>query len=1024
MISLPRVAALLGIALLLAHATVAVAAPAHDEPVVLHQPDGTAFVARQFGDEWMNGTETVDGYTILRDARSGYWTYADVTQAGALVTSPYVVGRDLPYALPQFIRPAVNPSSPALSGAQSFGSDQPDLVPFTGSRKMLVILVKFTNQANSTTAASWQGRFFGASNSVKDFYTRTSYGNLNIVPAAETSGTANDGIVGWLSLPQTHPNFGGSIGASAQTLASNAMVAASSFVNYATFDTNGDGMLSESELLIIIIVAGNETSFGGPAACSPNVWGHRWGITGGVSVDGKTLSSYAMFGENHCTTTTPSAQATLGIIVHETGHLLGLPDLYDIDQSSEGVGRWSVMGAGSWNQITRAGDSPSFMDPWSKLTLGWITPTTVTGTLTNQAIPDAATSSAVFRFLTGSEYFLVENRHGASYDAGLPSTGLLIWHIDDTKTTNEEECSPGGVAGVPACSTSFHPLVRLVQADNLYDLENMNNRGDAGDPFPGTSNRTAFTNTSTPNSKRYSGTASNVFVTAISASAPTMHATLSVGAPVSNPDVRTTAATTAATAAPGAAITVNNTVTNGSIAVGSFTVRFYLSTDTSVNGGDVSLGTRTIASLAAGAASTNAKSVTIPAGTAAGIYRILVVADSADVITESNETNNVLATAAIVVGRDLTVTAASTVTKASPGQSISVANTVRNTGSVNAGTFSVGFYLSTNPTIGTGDVSLGNRSVASLAVGATNSVAKTVTIPAGTAIGTYYIVVRADNGLALGEASETNNVLATAAIFVGRDLMVTGASTVAAAAPGQSISVTNAVKNTGAGSVGSFTVRFYLSTNSTFGTGDVSLGTRTVASLATGATSSVAKTVTIPAGTTPGTYRILVRADSANVIAEASETNNVRATGAISILPACTGTITLGATVNGSLATTDCRSTLRVPNRYADRYAFSGTAGQQVAVALTSTAFDTYLFLINPNGTTLAFNDDSAGGTNSRIPVSSGLITLPTAGTYTIEVTSYNENFIGSYSLRLTNDPAPGGGYAPFGPSKQPGTKP
>ncbi len=87
---------------------------------------------------------------------------------------------------------------------------------------------------------------------------------------------------------------------------------------------------------------------------------------------------------------------------------------------------------------------------------------------------------------------------------------------------------------------------------------------------------------------------------------------------------------------------------------------------------------------------------------------------------------------------------------------------------------------------------------------------------------------------------------------------------------------------------------------------------------------------------------------------------------------------------------------------YADRYSFSASAGQQVAILLTSSAFDTYLYLIGPSGTVIAQNDDGGGGTNSRIPASSGYYTLPSTGTYIIEVTSYAVNATGIYTLSLS----------------------
>jgi len=73
-----------------------------------------------------------------------------------------------------------------------------------------------------------------------------------------------------------------------------------------------------------------------------------------------------------------------------------------------------------------------------------------------------------------------------------------------------------------------------------------------------------------------------------------------------------------------------------------------------------------------------------------------------------------------------------------------------------------------------------------------------------------------------------------------------------------------------------------------------------------------------------------------------------------------------------------------------------------VAILLTSSAFDTYLYLIGTDGTLIALNDNGGGGSNSRIPAISGYYTLPSTGTYTIEVTSYATNVTGSYTLSLT----------------------
>ena len=115
--------------------------------------------------------------------------------------------------------------------------------------------------------------------------------------------------------------------------------------------------------------------------------------------------------------------------------------------------------------------------------------------------------------------------------------------------------------------------------------------------------------------------------------------------------------------------------------------------------------------------------------------------------------------------------------------------------------------------------------------------------------------------------------------------------------------------------------------------------------------------------------------------------------------------ITVGQTItNGALASGDCKLPDETPF---DLYTFSGTAGQQVAVSMSSTAFDAYLFLVGPDAEIIAENDDGGGGTNARIPAESGFITLPVTGTYSILANAFNAGATGAYTLSLTGAAPP-----------------
>ena len=116
--------------------------------------------------------------------------------------------------------------------------------------------------------------------------------------------------------------------------------------------------------------------------------------------------------------------------------------------------------------------------------------------------------------------------------------------------------------------------------------------------------------------------------------------------------------------------------------------------------------------------------------------------------------------------------------------------------------------------------------------------------------------------------------------------------------------------------------------------------------------------------------------------------------------------ISFGQTINGSLASTDCRFPTG-GDHFSDAYTFTGTAGQQISISMSSSAFDTFLHLVGPNGAIVSTDDDGGGGTNSRIPSGSGFLTLPASGTYTIQASSFSSNTSGIYSLSLTTQ-APG----------------
>ncbi len=243
-----RVSAVLATLILAAAwATKVSAAPAAPLVLTLTQPDGTTFTGQQWGDEWQNGFETLDGYTILQ-AADGWWVYAVATQDGTLAPAlqanqaPRVVGSDSPEGLPLHVRPVERTLPQGASGQFSTNN---------GSQPVLVLLASFSDRTNTYSAASFANLIFGATNSVRDFYLDASFNQLSLNPVSETYGTADDGVIGWLNLSYAHPNTGDSTSTANQLIVKNALIAADTYIDYSIYDTNHDNYISNNELHIL-----------------------------------------------------------------------------------------------------------------------------------------------------------------------------------------------------------------------------------------------------------------------------------------------------------------------------------------------------------------------------------------------------------------------------------------------------------------------------------------------------------------------------------------------------------------------------------------------------------------------------------------------------------------------------------------------------------------------------------------------------------------------------------------------------
>lgn len=423
--------------------------------------------------------------------------------------------------LPDFIR------DPVLWKRKGLGQSPHPVSNPSGTFNAIALLVQFDGNLAQVNASSFDTLLFGPGpGTLTDYYEEVSYGTLTIVTLDLPS------IKGWYLAPEPYGYYvdgqygiDGTYPNNARKLAEDVVLLADPIVDFSRYDNDGDGWVDT----VFIVHTGPGAEFTGNAN---DIWSHSWTTVNDPVVDGVRVDSYTIEPEYWL----QPGDMTIGVFAHELGHAFGLPDLYDRDRSSSGIGYWGLMGSGSWNgPYNSRGSSPAHFTAWSRMQLGFLTPTVVSGNLSGTNIPAIEASPTAYVLwdggASGNEYFIVENRQPFGYDASLPGHGLLIWHIDDDKNTysdqNDNECLSLNNCD---CATG-HYLMALEQADGLLDLEKRTNRGDTGDPYPGSMDNRAFTFVSSPNSSGYNSCTTQVQVVNISDSATTMTADLKIAVP-------------------------------------------------------------------------------------------------------------------------------------------------------------------------------------------------------------------------------------------------------------------------------------------------------------------------------------------------------------------------------------------------------------------------------------------------------------------------------------------------------------
>lgn len=525
------------------------AIPANTDGAVVKQPDGSVVTIYLRGDEHAHWNEDHEGYLVKKSHKSGSWVYA-VEENGIISDTLYPVGKVNPKAV-GIKKPDIRRIVSQSMLSHSYTTAIPDIsavTPSTGTLKNLVILVNFSDLSISYSRQQFDDLFNstgyvidGAVGSVRDYYDEISYGTLDVQSTVVEPVTLDYGyayyganVNGW----DAHPTD--MVKQALSKLDQRGF-------DFRTVDGNNDGLIDG---LTIIHAGGGEEYSGND---SNYIWSHQGSLGNGVMYDKVRIQSYhtesARRGFDNNSSTWGITR--IGVICHETGHFLGLPDLYDTGYDSSGAGMFCVMAAGSWGGGD--GKRPVHMSAWCKAKLGWINPTVISAQGSNYSLPQVESNALAYKLqgpFAANEYFLVENRQGTGFDASLPgsSRGILIWHIDTSQTDNDNQA---------------RYMVDLEEASGTQHLQSSDNiSGDDSDYFR-SNTLSRFTNSTTPNNLSYSGVSVGLPIVGISASGATM--SFSVG---------DTPPTGSVTVNNGAIYTKSNSVTLTLSATGSSQVTF------------------------------------------------------------------------------------------------------------------------------------------------------------------------------------------------------------------------------------------------------------------------------------------------------------------------------------------------------------------------------------------------------------------------------------------------------------------
>lgn len=311
--------------------------------------------------------------------------------------------------------------------------------PYVGDRRQLVILAAFQDlgflESRDEALAKWneifnakgfhEGNYTG---SVHDYFRDQSYGKFNLTFDLFYI-TLPEGRHKYRSTISDDENSQHMVDAIVDTLMTRD-------IDWSLYDWDGDGFVNQ----LLIVYAGKGMNIDGD---DESIWPHQSWLSKHMNLETEnkwdtrswrtvTSSDREYYIDVYCCVQewvdSESVKSSFGTICHEYSHCFGLPDFYYAGNSV--VGDWDLMGRGNYNG---KGYLPCGYSAHERMFMGWLSPEELTAAMTVTAMPaldDAPAAYLIRNDAVADEYYIVENRRQQGWDAQLPGSGILVFHVD------------------------------------------------------------------------------------------------------------------------------------------------------------------------------------------------------------------------------------------------------------------------------------------------------------------------------------------------------------------------------------------------------------------------------------------------------------------------------------------------------------------------------------------------------------------------------------------------------------------